>query len=128
MQLDPPPRKSNRMSLTPLIDVVFLLLIFFMLASTFRNFNTLPIAASTHSGTPPTIRKIILVRINEQGKMDLNGDDVEIDDLAAEIDKLAIEPEMQLVIRPAEKAPLSALVTALQESRRSVLKNPIIAR
>ena len=39
-----PPRHSRRPSLTPMIDVVFLLLVFFMLAARFGHDLSLPMA------------------------------------------------------------------------------------
>ena len=42
-----PRRRPRRMSLTPMIDVVFLLLIFFMLASRFGMDAVLPIAGGS---------------------------------------------------------------------------------
>lgn len=40
------PRPRRRPSLTPMIDVVFLMLIFFMLASRFGQETTLPLGAA----------------------------------------------------------------------------------
>ncbi len=40
------------MSLTSLIDVIFLLLLFFMLSSTFTRFGDLPFLAATGGGAP----------------------------------------------------------------------------
>ncbi|MEH6830741.1 MAG: biopolymer transporter ExbD [Sulfitobacter sp.] len=51
------PRQRRKPSLTPMIDVVFLLLVFFMLASQFGQDNALPLsssggASSSYSGPP----------------------------------------------------------------------------
>ncbi|CUH67335.1 biopolymer transport protein ExbD [Thalassovita gelatinovora] len=50
------PRRTRRPSLTPMIDVVFLLLVFFMLASQFGRDSALPMAAAgrgqAYSGPP----------------------------------------------------------------------------
>lgn len=45
-----PARRRRAMSLTPMIDVVFLLLVFFMLAARFDQTLTLPIALATPGG------------------------------------------------------------------------------
>lgn len=128
MQLEPLKKKSNRLSLTPLIDVVFLLLIFFMLASTFKNFNTMPIAASAQSSTPSKAKKIVLLRLDDQGEINLNGQTVTQVSLIEAIDTLATEPEMVLVIRPSAKTPLRDLVRTLELARQSKLNNPVITR
>ena len=43
MHLEPERHRSPTISLTPLIDVVFILLIFFMLASRFGDWKDLPV-------------------------------------------------------------------------------------
>ncbi|MEO1283127.1 MAG: biopolymer transporter ExbD, partial [Pseudomonadota bacterium] len=50
MRLKAQPQRKFPLSLTPLIDVVFLLLIFFMLASTFLKFSAMPIAGAKGGG------------------------------------------------------------------------------
>ncbi|PWE33365.1 biopolymer transporter ExbD [Maritimibacter sp. 55A14] len=40
-----PPRRPARISLTPLIDVVFILLVFFMLATRFEDWRGMPLSA-----------------------------------------------------------------------------------
>ncbi|WP_322889443.1 MULTISPECIES: ExbD/TolR family protein [unclassified Yoonia] len=57
-----PVRQRRRLSLTSLIDVIFLLLLFFMLSSTFTRFGDLPFMAATGGatadGTPPAFLRI----------------------------------------------------------------------
>ena len=89
MQLNSSSNKKLKLSLTPLIDVVFLLLIFFMLASTFTRFSAVPLSAKASKGQVDTTTKFILVRVNKDGEIDVNGETVEKDDLADEINKLA---------------------------------------
>ena len=50
MQLNRVRRKVPPTNLTPLIDVVFLLLIFFMLASTFLKFSGTPVSGASSGG------------------------------------------------------------------------------
>lgn len=66
--------RRSLVSLTPLIDVVFILLIFFMLASTFTTEQYIDLLA------PKTARSArskevgaVLVRIRSDGSLDLNG-------------------------------------------------------
>jgi len=57
-----PALRKRRLSLTSLIDVIFLLLLFFMLSSTFTRFGDLPFIAATggatQAGTPPAFLRI----------------------------------------------------------------------
>jgi biopolymer transport protein ExbD len=59
-------RPPLRISLTPLIDVVFILLVFFMLASNFHDWRAIPLQASG-SGAGAGMRGALLVEVTAQG-------------------------------------------------------------
>jgi biopolymer transport protein ExbD len=74
MNLRPAPRESADINLTPLIDVVFLLLIFFMVSTTFDRDSELSIelpaaAAEVKKRRPDAIE----VAIDVQGRFYVNG-------------------------------------------------------
>lgn len=75
------------MALTSLIDVIFLLLLFFMLTSTFSTYGELElsqaVAGSTAEG-PPTER--VFVQLGAE-RLALNGAEITLDDLAAALDE-----------------------------------------
>ena len=56
-------RQRRRASITSLIDVIFLLLLFFMLASTFSKFSEIDIAVANASGSGQSTTEIATVRI-----------------------------------------------------------------
>ena len=64
MQLDLPVRTRATVGLTPLIDVVFILLLFFMLTTQFGRQQALPVSVATSDGSPseqsPDTLRIIL--------------------------------------------------------------------
>ena len=128
MQLDLPQKKGMKLSLTPLIDVVFLLLIFFMLASTFSRFSQLPLAAQKSQGQAEKTIKFILVRIDGQGRININGQEVEKTNLIAKIDELALSPEIKLIIKPMKGASVQHLVSVLEQAKQSKIKNPVVVR
>lgn len=75
MLLELPTRRKNSISLTPLIDVVFILLLFFMLSSTFNKAKQIELIASTSGKTKPvealiTTQKILLYSEDE---VEVNG-------------------------------------------------------
>ena len=62
-----------KISLTPIIDVVFILLIFFMLATNFQSFNKTDIKLSNESASiSQSDKKIYLVEFNKKGEFKLN--------------------------------------------------------
>jgi biopolymer transport protein ExbD len=74
MNLRPAPREAADINLTPLIDVVFLLLIFFMVSTTFNRDSELSIelpaaAAEAQKRRPDAIE----VAVDAQGRFYVNG-------------------------------------------------------
>jgi biopolymer transport protein ExbD len=62
------PRRRRAISLTSLIDVIFLLLLFFMLSSTFTRVGDLPFLAATSGGAvaagpPPAFLRVLPDRV-----------------------------------------------------------------
>lgn len=128
MQLKAPEKKSLNLSLTPLIDVVFLLLIFFMLASTFSRFSSLPLAVNSGQSQNNSSKKFVLVRIQKDGTIEINGQQAQLEGLTKVIDGLAVEEGMTLFIKPLEGSTVQHLVSVMQKARKSKLNNPIVVR
>ena len=62
-----------RISLTPIIDVVFILLIFFMLATNFQSFNQTDIKLSSEQASiSQSNKRIYLVEFSKDGEFKLN--------------------------------------------------------
>lgn len=62
------PLRRRRLSLTSLIDVIFLLLLFFMLSTTFTRFGDLPLVAAAGGamapdGPPPAFLRVLPDRL-----------------------------------------------------------------
>ena len=115
--------KTNQdvsINVTPLIDVVFLLLIFFMVSTTFKNENqlniNLPQAAFDAADVP---QAPIYIAIGVDGQYELNGIQYTANNLASlyqkllEIDK---PTEAQIFIVGDKDAPHQSLVTLLEMS------------
>lgn len=65
--------KRRRISLTPLIDVVFILLLFFMLSSSFVRWERVDLGAGANAsaaavGSPP-----VIIRLLASGELELDG-------------------------------------------------------
>ncbi len=106
------------LNITPLIDVVFLLLIFFMVSTTFQKETQLQLQlpqASDQQTTEPS-RKIEVV-INAQGGYFVNGQelsDSRITTVRNAINKLARgKKDTPLVLRADALAPHQAVITAM---------------
>lgn len=103
-------RGRHRMSLTPMVDVVFLLLIFFMLAARFGAEGVIAIASVTgsaeYSGAPRLVDIL-------PDSVRLNGVPVEERSLAASVTRLTEEPDDLIVLRPRGDADVQRLVNVM---------------
>lgn len=107
--MDRPRRRPN---LTPMIDVVFLLLVFFMLASRFGVDHALPLAAAGAGGGysgPPR-----LVELREDG-LTLNGVAIAPEALEAGLSALMQGPDDAIVLRPRDGVTLQGLVVVMDD-------------
>lgn len=66
-----PSRKSKRISLTPLIDVVFILLLFFMLTSSFQRWHSvdMPNSATPSSSSSTTAEEPLFFLLHSSGEL-----------------------------------------------------------
>ncbi|MDU8913695.1 biopolymer transporter ExbD [Aestuariicoccus sp. MJ-SS9] len=111
----PPPRR-RRPSLTPMIDVVFLLLVFFMLAARFGQTEGLPLELTGAGGAyegPPR-----LVTVLPEAVL-LNG--IAVEDLPAALAPLMAGPGDIVVIRPRGGADVERLTGVLAGLRAAGL-------
>jgi len=111
MQLGPDPIR-RKPSLTPMIDVVFLLLVFFMLASRFGHDVAidLPLSAASdrpYEGPPR------LVDILPEG-VRLNGIEMELETLLPELGAMMLSHSDAIILRARGEADLQRVVAVME--------------
>ena len=104
-------------NLTPLIDVVFLLLIFFMVSTTFDTTSQLKIKLpeANQSQTPETALKISLM-IDAKGNYFVNSRELTNNKsatLKAALERSLINGKIPVVIQSDAASPVQSLVTAM---------------
>lgn len=108
-----PRRRRAAISLTPLIDVVFILLIFFMFASSFLDWRTIRLDAAAPGGGP-ALEGALLVEVTPAG-LRVGGRPIAAEALRLRVAALLEErADLRVVVRPATGATLQATVDALE--------------
>lgn len=115
--------------LTPLIDIVFLLLIFFMASSVLMRENRLDIELPSASGTPRNLGDAPLeIAVDRRGGYALNGQPLQGDPealaeaLAEAVQKQEASPEaLRLVVRADALASHQSVVRALEAAGQAGL-------
>lgn len=108
---------ETSVNLTPLIDVVFLLLIFFMVSTTFDSTSELKIDLPEASADKPLQQERLTLMIDPQGFYYLNGKRLKnqsSDLLLLELYRATgDDKETPVVIQSDAKSPVQSLVTAM---------------
>ena len=107
-------RRRTLISLTPLIDVVFILLVFFMLASSFRDWRTIELAAPARAESPgaPT-EGALLVEVRTDGLW-LSAEPVSLEALVDRVGRRVTgQPDVRVLVRPAHGVVLQETVRVL---------------
>ena len=121
-------REEPDLNMTPLIDVVFLLLIFFMVSTSFDRDAELNIELPQASGkTSPTKKFILEISIDNKGRYFVNKKrvkDEKITTLMSAIElTLANHKDPKLVISADRKTPHEAVIRAMDAASKMGLKN-----
>jgi biopolymer transport protein ExbD len=123
-----PRDETPAIELTPIVDMVFLLLIFFLVATTFHQTERelaieLPEAAS---GTPISVAlRELVVNIDASGAVVVSGRPLEVDALQELVrEAVAANPEQKVAVRADQRAEWSAVVRALDAVRSGGVQSP----
>ncbi len=118
------PRPRRRPGLTPMIDVVFLLLVFFMLAARFGIETSLPLSAGGGDDAPwegpPRLIRVLPEAVT------LNGQAVALADLPARLAPLMPDADAPVLLRAGDGADLSRLVAVIDVLRAAGWRRLIV--
>jgi biopolymer transport protein ExbD len=113
-------RKHDHINLTPLVDVVFLLLLFFMLSSHFVSAPTIKIALPESKTSEPEVKEEVLITIAKDGRLFIDQTPVTLNglqyNLMAKLQKLK-KPAVR--IKADREARLGLVVNVVDEIRLS---------
>ncbi|WP_083100444.1 ExbD/TolR family protein [Pseudophaeobacter leonis] len=124
-------RPSALISLVPMIDVMLILLVFFMVTSTYLNLDMIPAlrpaeGAAAASKTPE-VR--LMIRLQADGTPSLRGEALSPPALAQILQKaLEEDPTAQMVILPSGSAPTQALISLMDLAATAGVQNMRVLR
>ncbi|MEM8844240.1 MAG: biopolymer transporter ExbD [Pseudomonadota bacterium] len=108
-------KRKSLVNLTPLIDVVFILLIFFMLASNFIKWHSLELSVTKPEEMQIDHEAISLIRIERNGSYYLNDALLPLDDIIGTVRQQALSNrEHPIIIQPEEGSYLQLMVDLLE--------------
>lgn len=115
-------------NLTPLIDMVFILLIFFMVTASFVKESGVDVDRPSAATAVSRERASILVAVTEQGEVWVDKRRVDPRAVRANVERLHGEnPEGAVVILADKRAPTGVVVQVLDQSRLAGVRDVSIA-
>ena len=121
MRIDTPIRRGRRLSLTSLIDVIFLLLLFFMLSSTFTKFSEVEITGGRSGFNASNVRPDIMINLTQTGWR-INGVHISNENSELELLRLVTSGAKSAVILIRDEVSSQMLVSAVETARKTGLK------
>lgn len=127
MHISQPIVTRRRTSLIPLVDITFILVMFFMLSSTFSKFADLDLAQQSNaagaaqqaSSAEGGEMRGIMINVSANAAVRVNGMAVPMDGLIAALDALHARGARTAIVMPTPEATVQDLVSALERARMS---------
>lgn len=121
-------RRRNLISLTPLIDVVFILLVFFMLASSFLDWRAIDLSPPVKAGGGTMIDGVLLVDVGTDS-LRLSGEAMELEALADRVgSQVSARPDRTVIIRPGAEVTLQRTILVLDRLRAAGVQDMSLVR
>ncbi len=116
MQIAAAQKKRNLISLTPLIDVVFILLVFFMLVTDFAQFSIVSLSVAQDENAVDTEQTSSIVQISGNGELRFDRKEINFTQLAGLArNKLDENQKHIFFIQPDDRTALQDTVFVLDE-------------
>ncbi len=117
-------RPRPRLNIAPLIDVVFLLLVFFMLTSRFIDSASIDLSMSRASAPGQNTGDVLLVDVRLDGELRLNGLTLALDDLGPELAARAgADVDRPVAVRAEARVAVQRLVDVMDRIQAVGMSN-----
>ena len=113
----------RRISLTPLIDIVFILLLFFILESNFLQFGELVFNTPTQEDTGNSPLPVMELQVFADGRIWLEGRSLQVSSLDAFLSRKNYESTTPVFVRVHDELPLQLLVRVVDVLQGHALMN-----
>ena len=116
--------KNIEFNIAPLIDIVFLLLIFFMLASEFTDFKTIDMATPINSDREIESSEPLLVKLSSDGKIKIKEVLIDLSSLEKKVINLKkTQTDTKVIISTPEKTEINLLMKVMDIIRIGGIDN-----
>lgn len=125
MRIDLGQRRSKFPSLTSLIDIIFLLLLFFMLTSTFSKYSEVDVVAAQSGIGNSNERPELFISVSEDG-WKINGELTKEATISTILDRYRSDKVLKAIVRVTETASSQTLVDAIEILNREKIQATLV--
>ena len=117
-------KHETNIDLTPMLDVVFILLIFFVVTASFLKENAMDIEGQDPNNNPPPPSlddpQNVLIQIDARNQIFFNQERVDISAIRARVASARAEnPSASVIVRPDKQSSADVLVSAMNSAREA---------
>ena len=127
--LSPQQQEEGEIDLTPMLDVVFIMLIFFIVTATFVKEIGLDVnSPDKNQNVKDADKQSIVVQITSRDRIQIRGRDVDVRAVRANIERLHAEnPEAPVVVQPHPESSTDTMIQVMDSARQAGVYNVSIA-
>lgn len=127
-RLERPPEQAE-INITPMLDMVFILLIFFIVTTSFIHVSGLHVARPSSSQTKTVKQsKIVLIQIKSDGSIEMDNRTIGMNAVRANVEKdLASNPAANVVVAASPGSKAGTLVDVIDQARQAGAKKVSLA-
>ena len=127
--LGPQQQEEGEIDLTPMLDVVFIMLIFFIVTATFVKEIGLDVnSPDKNQNVKDADKQSIVVQITSRDRIRIRGRDIDVRAVRANIERLHAEnPEAPVVVQPHPESSTNTMIQVMDSDRQAGVYNVSIA-
>ena len=127
--LAPKYQEDSEIDLTPMLDVVFIMLIFFIVTATFVKEIGLDVnSPDKNQNVKDADKQSIVVQITSRDRIRIRGRDIDFRSVRANIERLHAEnPEAPVVVQPHPESKTNTMIQVMDSARQAGVYNVSIA-
>ncbi len=121
--------ETEEIDLTPMLDVVFIMLIFFIVTATFVKEIGLDVnSPDKNQNVKDADKQSIVVQITSRDRIRIRGRDVDVRAVRANIERLHAEnPDAPVVVQPHPESKTNTMIQVMDSARQAGVYNVSIA-
>ena len=121
-------REDNEINLTPMLDVIFIMLIFFIVTTSFVKESGIEVSRPNAATATDQKRASIFIAINKKGQIFLQKRQINVEAVRPNIEKLHAEsPEGSVVIQADKNSETGLLIEVMDQIRSAGVQNISVA-